>query len=272
VSRVKKLTTSKKTKTKGATILYIFVAAMFVSTAISLFKSNYSQLVLKLIGFVMLLGSAKLIDMGLANEQKYNSSKIAYAPKMKYKLFGYILLGVAIFYLNFLVGKIGLVYSLINATIAFVGALMYYGQDPFKDKLPSEDGINYEKLIKELQEAQEKLDSIKKDEEEIKDYALKTAIQEAVGKAQDIIDAIKEDPKDRRVARKFMVIYLDGIKDVISQYKSIDKELLDSSFRERLIELLDSATQRFENDLNRLKSNEIFDLDVQIDSLKKQLK
>jgi 5-bromo-4-chloroindolyl phosphate hydrolysis protein len=153
-----------------------------------------------------------------------------------------------------------------------VGALMYYGQDPFKDKLPSEDGINYEKLIKELQEAQEKLDSIKKDEEEIKDYALKTAIQEAVGKAQDIIDAIKEDPKDRRVARKFMVIYLDGIKDVVSQYKSIDKELLDSSFRERLIELLDSATQRFENDLNRLKSNEIFDLDVQIDSLKKQLK
>jgi hypothetical protein len=69
-----------------------------------------------------------------------------------------------------------------------------------------------------------------------------------------------------------MVVYLDGIKDVVNKYNSIDKKLLDNSFKERLIELLNSATKRFEEDLERLKSNEIFDLDVQIDSLKQQLK
>jgi len=69
-----------------------------------------------------------------------------------------------------------------------------------------------------------------------------------------------------------MVVYLDGVKDVISQYNSIDKEVLDYGFRARLIELLIDASSRFEKELQRLKSNEIFDLDVQIDALKEQLK
>ena len=74
------------------------------------------------------------------------------------------------------------------------------------------------------------------------------------------------------VKNKFMVVYLDGVKDVIHRYNSIEKESLDSSFRQRLIELLHEASERFDKELDRLKSNEVFNLDVQIDALKQQLK
>jgi 5-bromo-4-chloroindolyl phosphate hydrolysis protein len=270
MSKAKKLTKTNSTA-PSAKILYIFLLVMFVSTAISLFQSNYLALALKLGGFVMLFGATKLIDKGLEEEAKYNSQKIAYAPKMKYKLFGYIVLGATLFYLNFVVGEVNIVYSIINASIGFVGAMIYYGQDPFKDKVPDNNsGVNLEKMLKELLVAQEKIEAIKRDRDDIVDYQLKNSIDKATQKAQNIIDNIKEDPKDIRVARKFMVVYLDGIKDVISKYKSIDKDLLDSSYTSRLVELLDSATKRFEDDLERLKSNEIFDLDVQIDALKKQ--
>jgi len=69
-----------------------------------------------------------------------------------------------------------------------------------------------------------------------------------------------------------MVVYLDGVKDVIDKYNSIENHIIDDSFRVRLIELLGDASNRFDKELDRLKSNEIFDLDVQIDSLKQQLK
>jgi len=274
MSKAKKLTKNSKiiSKIQSAKIIYAFLLIMFISTVFSLIKSQYSMLILKLIGFAMLFASAKLIDMGLKNEYNYNSATIAYAPKAKYKLFGSILLGITIFYLSYIVGHISLINSIITAILGVAGAIMYYGQDPYKDKLPQDIDINMEKVLKDLKEAEDKLLSIEEDANDISDYELKNAINKATKKAQDIIENIKQDPKDIRVARKFMVVYLDGIKDVINKYKSIDKELLDSSFKERLIELLDSATKRFEEDLERLKSNEIFDLDVQIDSLKQQLK
>ena len=144
--------------------------------------------------------------------------------------------------------------------------------DPKEDKLPQESGVNMKKMIEELKEAQKKIDFIKEAQEEIDDYQLKEAINKAAIKAEHILKTIQEDPKDIKVARKFIVIYLDGIKDVITQYKNIDKSKLDESFSIRLRELLELASIKFDKELDRLKSNEIFDLDVQIDALKQQLK
>jgi hypothetical protein len=103
--------------------------------------------------------------MGLVNEYKYNNATIAYAPKAKYKLFGSILLGITIFYISFIVGHNSLINSLITAILGFAGSIMYYGQDPYKDKLPQDININMEKLLKDLKEAEDKLAQIKKDEE-----------------------------------------------------------------------------------------------------------
>jgi len=107
-------------------------------------------------------------------------------------------------------------------------------------------------------------------EEKIDDYKLKVAINGAILEAKEILNSIKEEPKEYHKVRKFMVVYLDGVKDVIEKYSEIDKTLLDDSYRDRLVDLLNSATLKFEEELQKLKSEELFDLDVQIDSLKRQ--
>ncbi len=261
----------KKAKAPGAVLLYIFLVPLFLSTAGSLFDGDYSKFVLKLIAFALLYISVYLVEKGLKQEFEYNQKSIALAPKIKYKLLGSIGLGVAVLFLGLVVDKIALLNSVFNAILAFAGGVIYYGFDPSSDKIPQESGVNYKKLIKDIQEAQNKLLNIEEAKDKISDLELKEAIGGALQRAEKILQNIKEDPKDIRVARKFMVVYLDGIKDVIKQYNEIDEQILDKSYRTRLIELLDKASNRFDEELERLKSNELFDLDVQIDTLKKQL-
>ncbi len=261
-----------KPKAKRATLIYIFLLPMFVSTILELFNSNYLPFLTKLVGFALLVGSAKLIDRGLNNEFIYNSANLAIAPKIKYKLIGSISLVIALIFISILTTNINPINSIFSSIIGGVGAFLYYGKDPTIDKLPKDKGVNYQKILDSLSKAKDKLNYIDKEQEKIEDIELKSAIKSTTAKAHEILKTIEDDPKDITIVRKFMVVYLDGVKDVIAQYNSIDKELLDSEYRLRLINLLKDATTRFDSELERLKSNEIFDLDVQIDALKEQLK
>ncbi len=261
-----------KPKAKKATIIYIFLLPMFGSTIKSLFQGEYLKFAIKLIGFGLILASAKLIDKGLEAEFEYNNKDITLAPKHKYKLYGYIVLLIALYFIAFFATHLNLITAIVSPILGALGAYLYYGKDPYINKLPKDSGVNYERLIKSLDEATQKINHIEKEKDEIEDIELKSAVNKALDRAKDILKTIEEDPKDINIVRKFMVVYLDGIKDVITQYNDIDKELLDSSYKERLKDLLNDASSRFDKELERLKSNEIFDLDVQIDALKEQLK
>jgi len=271
VAKAKKMKIKSIKKPKSATIIYIFLIPMFVSTILELFSSHYISFLIKLVGFGMLLGSAKLIDKGLENEFNYNSKKLAIAPKIKYKLFGSIALSLSLLFIALSATHINIINAIFSSIIGGIGAYIYYGKDPSVDKLPEGD-LNYKKIVESLQEAKDKLKDIEKNNNLIEDIEIKEAVNQTINRAYEILNTIEEDPKDLSVIRKFMVVYLDGVKDVVSQYQSVDKNLLDSSYKERLKELLEDASKRFEKELERLKSNEIFDLDVQIDALKEQLK
>ncbi len=272
MAKIKKMKIKRVKKPSKATVIYIFLIPLFVSTIKELFANNYSLFLLKLIGFGLIFGSIKLIDKGLLNEFNYNNSNLALAPKIKYKLFGSIALTIALLFIVFTTSNLTLINGVFSAVLGGVGAYIYYGKDPSVDKLPKDKSANYKKIIESLNEAKEKLKKIENSNQNIEDKNLKSAIDKTLRKAHDILNTIEQDPKDISIVRKFMVVYLDGVKDVISKYNSIDKEVLDSSYKERLISLLDDATKRFDKELERLKSNDLFDLDVQIDALKEQLK
>jgi len=68
------------------------------------------------------------------------------------------------------------------------------------------------------------------------------------------------------------VVYLDGVLDVIHSYNAVEEENIDLETRTRLSELMDEVEVRFNKELQRLKANNQFDLDVNIDTLKEQIK
>jgi len=252
-------------------LLYLFLIPLFVSVAVSLFGAEYGRFLLKLGIFALFAISIALIKRGLEEGQKYEEAVIGKAP-LPYKSFGALGLGFGVFLLVFFVDGAGIFRGIFLAILTVAGVLLSYGPDPRGDKLPQNSGIDPELLLKSLEEAENTLGEIVEAQKEIRDPQLEEALGHAVANARRILDTLKADPKDVRVARKFLVVYLDGIKNVIQQYNDLDNTLIDEKIRGRLVALLQDAKSRFDKELERLRSNDLFDLDVQIDALKEQLK
>ncbi len=272
MSKAKRINRKKVERTSKSTLLYLFLIPLFISVAQSLFANDYSGFLLKGIGFLLLSGSLALAARGFKQKLAYTRAKLARAPKVPYLQLAALGLGISTFYLSFFVGGKPFLSALFVGILAPAGFYLYYGFDPKKDKLGKIDGISAELVLETLREAQNKLTHIKQSMEKITDKALIAKLTMATDKADTILETIQEDPKDIRVARKFLIVYIDGIAKVIHSYTQLEETDITLQTRERLYALLDDVEEKFTEELQRLKANNQFDLDVHIDVLKEQIK
>jgi len=257
---------------KKGFLLYIFLIPLFLSVIIALFGTNYIAFLLNSIAFLLFYGVIVLSKIGFAQEMDYNKAKLTKAPKIPYKQLSSYLLGISTMFSAYIAGKLGFIDSIIMSIIAIVGYWLYYGFDPQKDKLENFGDISADVVLETLREAQDKISQIKKDIENISDTLLKDKINRALERADIILVAITEKPQDVRKARKFLIVYIDGIANVTSSYNNLDENDITKETRERLLELMEDVEVKFESEFKRLKENSQFDLDVNIDVLKEQIK
>jgi hypothetical protein len=270
-TKVKRLRAKKPSWLGKGRLLYAFLIPLFVSIVLSLVSGQYGDFVNEGIGFLLLLGVASATARGIAQEEAYLLTIITRAPKIPYKTLAMVLLGVTVFYLAFVAGDKPLLSSLFVGVLASVGYVLYYGLDPRADKLPDMGDISPELVLKTLNEAKAKLAAAEESTARITDKPLHRKIDSAIERAHLILETIQHDPKDLRVARKFLVVFVDGIADVTHKYTEVDEADIDSDMRERLHHLIDDVQTRFDKELARLKANNLFDLDVTIDALKAQI-
>jgi len=274
MSRVKRIThrLNPKERTPKVALLYILLIPMFISVVISLFRGDFNGFTLKIVGFALLYGSTYMAKNGLLAKHKYDKSILTKAPKIPYLKMAAIGLGITSFYLSFMVGGRGFLASLFVGILAPIGSYLYYGFDPTKDKIDSIDGISADLVLSTISDANEKLDYIQNNAQKVNDYKLRGKIDKALKKSRTILQTLQEDPKDIRVARKFLIVYIDGVKNVVDSYIKLDAKDIDQPTKDRLYGLMDNVEERFDKELARLKSNNKFDLDVHIDTLKEQIK
>ncbi len=252
-------------------LIYLFLIPLFVSVVFALLRGHYSAFIQNMLGFVMLLGSATATARGLAQEAAYRESIITRAPRVPYKTFAMVLLGLSVSYLAYVSGGKPLATALFVGILGSVGYSLYYGLDPRKDKLAEMGDINPELVLQTLNDAQKKLTEAEADTAHITDKVLRRKLESAIDNAHRILDTIRHDPKDLRVARKFLVVFVDGIADVTRTYNDVDEADIDAVMRDRLHRLIDDVQTRFDKERARLKANNLFDLDVTIDTLKAQV-
>jgi hypothetical protein len=257
---------------KKGILLYLFLAPLFLSVVIALFKMKFFAFLLNSVDFLLFFIVIYLSKKGFAQEINYQKSRIAKAPRIRYKEFAAYLLGVTTFYSAYIAGKEPLMESLFLGALSIVGYWLFYGFDPRKDKLEDFGDISADVVLKTFHEAREKMEKIEKDSRKIEDRELKRKIDRAMDRADAILDAIAEDPRDIRAARKFLVVYIDGVAKVTGSYTAMEEKEIDTETRGRLLRLMDDVDTRFEKELKRLKANNQFDLDVHIDVLKEQIK
>ena len=252
-------------------MLYLFLIPLFVSIVLSLVGGHYGLFLKKLIGFGLVLSAALFTQRGSAQEATYREHILAKAPRIPYKTLAMVLIGIAVFYLAWIAGDRSMLASIFVGGLTSVGYLLYYGLDPRKDKLPDMGDINPELVLQTLNEARDKLAAAQRANDRITDRTLHRKIDQAIAQAHQILETIQHDPKDLRVARKFLVVFVDGIADVTHRYTDVDADEIDETMRQRLHDLIDDVQQRFDQELARLRANNLFDLDVSIDTLKAQI-
>jgi len=259
-------------KRKQGWLFYLFLIPLFLAVIFALFGLNIKALLLNSIAFILMYATFLLARRGFEQENAYNEATLTKAPKTPFKLMAGLLLMISVFYAAYIAGHYTLFKALFLSATSFAGFFLYYGLDPKKDKLKDFGDISSELVLQTLTETRAKIDTIKKEANQIEDRPLYNKIDAAIQKSNTILDALVDDPKDIRVARKFLVVYLDGVADVVGSYNAVEEEHINQETRTRLLELMDDVEKRFQKELERLKANNLFDLDVNIDTLKEQIK
>ena len=257
---------------KRGNFLYIFLAPLFLAVVLALLAQNITAFILNSIAFGLFFATAKINSIGLENEYEYHTTTLTKAPKIPLKAIAGVMLGLSTLYTSWIAGGKPLTISIFLGLISSIGYFLYYGFDPKADKLDNIGDISAEFVIQTLAEARSKLSSVETDMAHIQDHSLHAKLRIAVDKAYEILDAIEQDPKDLRVSRKFIIVYIDGIKKVTRSYTDMLEEEITSETKERLYNLLYDMEQRFDKEILRLKRNNQFDLDVHIDVLHEQIK
>ncbi|WP_201351912.1 5-bromo-4-chloroindolyl phosphate hydrolysis family protein [Hydrogenimonas urashimensis] len=260
----------------GATrpwMLYFFAPFLLMGVASSLVAGHYRFFLFKLAGFGLYYVAIRCIERGNRMAFVYEKAAIAPAPRPPCRTIGSGALFSAVTFLGTTVTDASWLQSLVVGTVTAAGALLYYGTDPVRDKLPDSDAdIDTSHLLASLKEARERLKAIDAAKRSMDDPRLAALLGETLRHAERILHAIEQDPALLRLARKFLVVYIDGIARVMERYAQLKTKGIDEKTRENLAALLEEANRRFEAERQRLDQGDRFDLEVQIDAMRELLK
>ena len=148
--------------------------------------------------------------------------------------------------------------------------------DPSKDKglapeLARKAGFSTEQVIEALTEAEAKLREIEQLAGSLNNRELTARLLRIVAQGRAVLAQIEKDPSDLRRARRFLVTYLDGTRDVVRKYQAQQSDLADTELAENFRHVLDTIERVFAEQEDVLKRNETMDLEVQIEVLRTQL-
>jgi 5-bromo-4-chloroindolyl phosphate hydrolysis protein len=138
------------------------------------------------------------------------------------------------------------------------------------------NGITEEMVLTVLKESEEKIREMENLARQMKDEKIKVKIYHIIGIVRKIYENIRIDPEKMKVARQFLSYYFDTSIRIINKYSQLSKQEVKSPEITRALlkaeDMLNSIDTAFDKQLARLLSNDVMDLDVEIETLEKTFK
>jgi hypothetical protein len=216
----------------------------------------------------------RLVEDGRRDEFEFERRTIAKAPAVPKKTLGAAVLGVGLAIAGYATAGLGL--GIFLGALAGLGSVLAYGPDPRQDKgidpaLAARAGVKLETVVEAVTEAEGKLVEIDRAAARIQNRELRDHLHRITTEGRNILLEIERDPGDIRRARRFLVTYLDGTRDVVKKYAAQQQDLADTPLGANFRHVLGTIETVFAEQIEVLKKNESLDLEVQIDVLKTQL-
>jgi 5-bromo-4-chloroindolyl phosphate hydrolysis protein len=165
--------------------------------------------------------------------------------------------------------------SLVSGLIGFGGTYtVLYAFKP-KDELVIGLGspVTTEELNRTLKQGDDQIKQLQYYETQVTDRDVKEKLDRITGTVRDIFAIFKKDPKDIKYARQFLSYYLDTTIKIVKKYSELSAQRVNSPQMKMTLgkaeNMLDSIAIAFDKQKEKLLSNDVMDLDVEIQTLEK---
>lgn len=254
-------------------LLYVLSVPLALAAVVSLAGGRLAQALAAAAAFALVAGAGYLNRRGLleelvAPERRFTRS---WALPHKYLALSALVAGTAIA----ATGAVGhdLLVSLAFGLLAALGFhLAYRLPRPAMALGGPRRIVSDRSTLNALAEAERRILAIEKTVMRIGNRELEQRLTRIAGQGRAVLEQIAARPEERFRARKFLNVYLDGAERVASRYVRTHPVArgreLEQNFRNVLVEI----ESVFGEQLERLAEQDVFDLDVQIEVLRRQLK
>ncbi len=259
--------------TSSGLLLYVLPVLLILATVKAFATGNLPGILVNAGGYAAFLLAGKLLRLGLQAENIYRERLVAQAPKWPLKTSAAIITAATTFIVSLLGAQNSLAVSLAFGGGAFLGMLLCYGLDPRKQKsIAGTHGFSVEEISKIIEGAGNIILNIENANNRIRNLEFNTRIDRICDTARNIIDELEANPSAIRRTRKFLLIYLDSTNKVTTGYANTHLQADIPELEQNFRNVLDSIEAEFKAQKEKLLQEDLFDLDVQIDVLAKQLK
>jgi hypothetical protein len=224
----------------------------------------------------LLFGGGQMIARG-CREEAEREGRTLKVSDLPWKTFGAVATGIAAFLISLGAGHDGVPMALLFGVLAGGACVMTYGLDPRVDRGAIEAaaqraGLRGKDVVGTLEEAYRKVRAIEDAARGLHSRELKTRLGRICRQAETILAQLEQDPKNLSRARRFLVTYLDGTRDVVTKYAQQQRDLADTPLGENFRRVLSTVEQVFTEQEEILRRDDQLNLEVQIEVLETQLK
>lgn len=241
-----------------------------------LFSGYFTEVAGLIAGIVLLFVASSFMSKGMEQEDDLFGRTIAASPT-PYKLIATILTAAAACVVSLLstFGGVGL--SVVFGAIAALGTWMAYGTDPKIDRAAvaaaaEKAGMRSRDVVEAIEEANRKIAGIEAASNGLRSRELRERVGRITAQARVIMGMLEKQPRDLSRARRFLVTYLDGTRDVVAKYSEQQHDISDTELAGNFQRVLDTVEQVFKEQEEVLKRDDKLDLEVKIEVLETQLK
>lgn len=256
-----------------ARLMYLLPVPMFFAGLGAIFRGDPVEMVAEVGGFAGLTFAAYLLNEGLKAEAAFEARRVAKPPSFPRKSVAAVLTGLCVT----AVGTLSLGQPLLGALVFGIAAggaqILAFGLDPMRAKgLDGVDSFESERVARAIDRAEALVREISSAADRIGERAMEDRIQQICGQARGLFRTVEEDPRDLPRARKFLTVYLTGLRDATQKYASLSPQGRDAESRDQFQALLTDLEGSFTAHREDLLRDDRSELDTEIEVLRERLK
>jgi 5-bromo-4-chloroindolyl phosphate hydrolysis protein len=255
-------------------LLFLLPMPLLPAAIIALAQGHVFKTAMTLSGFGLMILAAILTRKGILLDEESKRRKLQRRRgKIHYRMLSALILAIATALVSWFSTNNGLIVSVVYGLMALVAYYLYYGLDEARSNPDfSAIGVTAEEVITAIEEAEVKLAEIEVARTNISDIGLKRRLKTIIGETHKILEIIEDDPKDLRRARKFLKVYLEGMRRVTTGYAAMRKDNPQPELEQNFKNVLTTIEKIVTEQQTKLLENDAMELDVQIEVLELQLK